>query len=80
MAVRKDKVEQGDASSGKQYTTSKGVPYRAMGIAEDVFVHPSSVLAGVNPPEYVVFLEIVRTSRVWIKGMTYPQLIASEMN
>ena len=39
-----------------------------MGIAEDVFIHPSSVLANEAPPEYVVFLETVRTSRVWIKG------------
>ena len=45
------------------------MPYRALGIPdEDVFVHPSSVLAGGPPPEYVVYLDVVRTSRVYIKG------------
>ena len=46
------------------------MPYRALGVPdEDVFLHPSSVLsAGGPPPEYVVFLEVVRTSRVYLKG------------
>ncbi|KAK0504014.1 P-loop containing nucleoside triphosphate hydrolase protein [Armillaria luteobubalina] len=68
VAVRKDRVEK--VSSGTQYASSKGVPYKAIGISEDVFIHPSSVLASKSPPEYVVFNEIVRTSRVWIKGVT----------
>ncbi|CCM01865.1 uncharacterized protein FIBRA_03936 [Fibroporia radiculosa] len=69
IAVRKDLV-QGGSASGEKYTTSKGVPYQAIGVTDDVFIHPSSVLAHVPPPDYVVFLEIVRTSRVWIKGLT----------
>ncbi|KAK0187982.1 P-loop containing nucleoside triphosphate hydrolase protein [Armillaria mellea] len=68
VAVRKDRVEK--ASSGAQYASSKDVPYRAIGIPEDVFIHPSSVLASKSPPEYVIFNEVVRTSRVWIKGVT----------
>lgn len=56
------------SSSGAQYATARGVPYKAVGIAEDVFVHPSSVVAGGPPPEYVVFSEVVRTTRLWIKG------------
>ena len=74
VAIRKDKVEKG-AASGDQYTTSRGVPYRAVGIDEDVFIHPSSVLANAPPPEFVVFLEVVRTSKVWIKGATSHFLI-----
>ncbi|KAI0651669.1 P-loop containing nucleoside triphosphate hydrolase protein [Trametes meyenii] len=71
VAVRKDVAQKGaNASAGTQYTTARGVPYQALGIAEDVFVHPASVLAGRPPPEYVVFLEVVRTSRVYIKGLT----------
>jgi len=69
VAVRKDIVQRIDAS-GEKYTTSKGVPYQALGVTEDVFIHPSSVLANGPPPDYVVFLEIIRTSRVWIKGLT----------
>ncbi|CAK5262755.1 unnamed protein product [Mycena citricolor] len=71
VAVRKDRLDKsGSGGSGAQYTTAKGVAYRAMGINEDVFIHPSSVLFNVSPPEYVVFSEVVRTSRLWIKGVT----------
>ncbi|KAF9816936.1 hypothetical protein IEO21_03810 [Rhodonia placenta] len=69
VAIRKDLVQR-TGLSGEKYTTSKGVPYQALGIAEDVFIHPSSVLANTPPPDYVVFLEVVRTSRVYIKGLT----------
>lgn len=67
VAVRKDGVSK-EHSNGHQYTTSRGVPYQAMGIAEDVFIHPSSVLFNMPPPDFVVFTETVRTSRVWMKG------------
>ncbi|GLB38537.1 putative helicase associated domain (HA2) Add an annotation [Lyophyllum shimeji] len=68
VAVRKDRIDPSSASA--QYSTSKGIPYRALGISEDVFIHPSSVLANTSPPEYVVFNEVIRTSRVWLKGLT----------
>ncbi|KAF7314366.1 hypothetical protein MKEN_00909300 [Mycena kentingensis (nom. inval.)] len=68
VAVRKDRLEK--SPSGIKFKTAKGVAYRAMGVAEDVFIHPSSVLANTEPPEYVVFTDLVRTSRVWIKGVT----------
>ncbi|KAG6868632.1 hypothetical protein C0993_000222 [Termitomyces sp. T159_Od127] len=68
VAIRKDRLD--PSSSSAQYATSKGIPYRALGITEDVFIHPSSILANTSPPEYVVFNEVVRTSRVWLKGLT----------
>ncbi|KAG6910680.1 hypothetical protein DXG01_008724 [Tephrocybe rancida] len=68
VAIRKDRIDPSSASA--QYSTSKGIPYRALGIAEDVFIHPSSVLANTSPPEYVIFNEVVRTSRIWLKGLT----------
>ncbi|KAK7056793.1 putative ATP-dependent RNA helicase DHR1 [Paramarasmius palmivorus] len=68
IAIRKDRIQ--PSSSGSQYTSSKGVPYKAMGIAEDVFIHPSSVLANASPPDFVVFSEVVRTTRIFIKGLT----------
>ncbi|KAF5382586.1 hypothetical protein D9615_002788 [Tricholomella constricta] len=68
VAVRKDRTD--PSSAGAQYATSKGVAYSALGISEDVFIHPSSVLAHMSPPEYVVFNEVVRTTRVWLKGLT----------
>ncbi|PFH53904.1 hypothetical protein AMATHDRAFT_136330 [Amanita thiersii Skay4041] len=69
VAVRRDKVVR-TGSAGAQYANAKGIPYRAMGIAEDVFIHPSSVLANRRPPEYLIYHEIVRTTKVWLKGLT----------
>ncbi|KAF7299047.1 hypothetical protein MIND_00853000 [Mycena indigotica] len=68
VAIRKDRLEK--TPSGIKFKTSKGVPYKAMGVTEDVFIHPSSVLATVEAPEYIVYSELVRTSRVWVKGVT----------
>lgn len=68
VAVRKDRVIQ-TSTTGVQFATSKGVAYRALRVEEDVFIHPSSILASSSPPEYVTFHEIVRTSRVWLKGI-----------
>lgn len=69
VAVRKDKVSK-DAATGQQYTTARGVAYSALGIDEDVFIHPSSMLAASEPPEFIVYLEVVRTTKVWLKGVT----------
>jgi len=69
VAVRKDRVE-GSSSTGAQFATSQGVPYKALGITEDVFIHPSSVLANMPPPEYIVFNEVVRSGRIWLKGLS----------
>lgn len=67
VAVRKDLTLEG-SGAGTQYATSSGVAYRALGIDDDVFIHPASVLFNRAPPDYVVFSEVVRTSRLWLKG------------
>jgi len=76
VAVRKDKV-QNTSISGVQFASTNGIPYRALGIQEDVFIHPSSLLASQSPPEYVVFTEIIRTSKPWMKGKL-PDLLDSQ--
>lgn len=68
MAVRKDVVEK--HLSSLQYKTSKGVPYRVFGVTEDVYLHPSSILINRPPPKYLIFIEIVQTSRLYLKGLT----------
>ncbi|KAG1790271.1 P-loop containing nucleoside triphosphate hydrolase protein [Suillus plorans] len=68
VAVRKDLIQKN--SSGRQFSTAKGVPYAAVGVPGDVFIHPTSVLANRPPPDYLVFSEVVQTSRTWIKGLT----------
>ncbi|KAF4617551.1 hypothetical protein D9613_006038 [Agrocybe pediades] len=69
VAVRKDLVDKNE-SSGTQYSTSKNVAYRALGIQEDVYIHPSSLLAGSSPPDFLVYHEVVRTAKVYLKGLT----------
>lgn len=68
VAIRKDLLEE---ATGNKLSTSKGVPYRTIGIDEDVFIHPSSVLFSASPPEYLVYHEVVRSSQVWIKGKRF---------
>jgi ATP-dependent RNA helicase DHX37/DHR1 len=67
VAIRKDLVET-DSTSGNKYATAKGVPYKAYRVQEDVFIHPSSVIFGSSPPDYLVYHEVVRTSQIWVKG------------
>ncbi|KAG1882630.1 P-loop containing nucleoside triphosphate hydrolase protein [Suillus subluteus] len=68
VAVRKDLIQK--SASGGKFSTAKGVPYAAVGVSGDVFIHPTSVLANRPPPDYLVFSEVVQTSRTWIKGLT----------
>ncbi|KAJ9094105.1 hypothetical protein QFC19_008057 [Naganishia cerealis] len=67
VAIRKDLTTKSSATGGK-FENTKGIPYKALGVPEDVFVHPSSGLSGGAPPDFVVFGEVVRTSKVWIKS------------
>ncbi|KAF8176995.1 P-loop containing nucleoside triphosphate hydrolase protein [Pholiota molesta] len=69
VAVRKDIVDKRQAS-GTQYSTAKGVAYQALGIQEDVYIHPSSLLIGAPPPDYLIYHEVIRTSRAYLKGLT----------
>ncbi|KAJ3513040.1 hypothetical protein NLJ89_g3170 [Agrocybe chaxingu] len=69
VAVRKDLVDSSE-TSGNKYATSKGVAYRALGVSEDVYIHPSSILFNFSPPDYVVYHEIVRTTQIFLKGLT----------
>ena len=66
VAIRKDLIEE---ATGNKLLTSKGVPYRAIGIEEDVFIHPSSVMFSASPPQYLVYHEVVRSNQVWLKGV-----------
>lgn len=67
VAVREDLV----LKKGVSYESTRGVAYRAVGLgSEPVFIHPSSALFHCAPPDFVVFSEIVRTSKPWMKGVT----------
>ncbi|KAG9051688.1 putative ATP-dependent RNA helicase DHR1 [Tulasnella sp. UAMH 9824] len=69
VAVRKDVADKALAT-GDKMRSCRNIAYRSMEIDEDVFIHPSSVIFHDTPPEWVVFQEVVRTSRVYVKGIT----------
>lgn len=71
VAVRKDLVQPSD-SNGNKYASCRGIAYQANGVAEDVFIHPSSVLFHKAPPDYIVFQEVIRGTKVWIKSRFIP--------
>lgn len=54
-----------------KFTSCRNVPYRSSSnVSEEVFIHPSSALFHRPPPDFIVFQEVVRTSRPWLKGVT----------
>lgn len=69
VAVRKDLVEKGTISYSKVDST-RGVPYRTAHIDEDLFIHPSSGLFHHSPPEFLVYQDVHRTTKVWLKTVT----------
>ena len=66
VAVRKDLLSKNP--EGSKYSSSRGIPYCALDVDEDVFIHPTSILFHSPPPDYVVYQEIVRSNRVWMKS------------
>ncbi|KAK9762360.1 putative ATP-dependent RNA helicase DHR1 [Basidiobolus ranarum] len=66
VAIRKDLVT--NEKSG--FSSTRGVPYVTMWSEEDVFIHPSSVLYHSKPPDMIVYQELQRTSKIWLKGIT----------
>ncbi|KAH7873113.1 uncharacterized protein C8R40DRAFT_1071095 [Lentinula edodes] len=79
--LTKDRIDK-TAASGVQYASAQSVAYKALGITGDVFIHPSSVLFKYTPPEYLIFNEVMRTSQVWLKGLTVinPAWLSSQKN
>ncbi|CAG8619606.1 10750_t:CDS:10, partial [Cetraspora pellucida] len=65
VAIRKDVAD----GTMKTYSSTRGIAYSTMWADEDVFVHPSSVLYHEKPPDFVVYQELQRTNKVWMKGI-----------
>lgn len=68
VAVRKDLVDKSNPISYAKVTSTRGVPYRAFGVDEDLFIHPSSGVFHSSPAEFVVFQDLHRTTKVWMKS------------
>ncbi|GAA5901715.1 ATP-dependent RNA helicase ECM16 [Sporobolomyces salmoneus] len=70
IAIRKDIADKSSSVSYHKVASTRGIPYRTFGIEEDLFVHPSSNLFHGAPPEFLVFQELHRTHKVWLKSLT----------
>ncbi|GAA5990956.1 hypothetical protein JCM11641_007445 [Rhodosporidiobolus odoratus] len=70
VAIRKDLADESSNISYSKVASTRGVPYRAFGIDEDLFIHPSSNLFHNAPPDFIVFNELHRTHKVWLKTIT----------
>ncbi|GAA6009925.1 hypothetical protein JCM11491_000868 [Sporobolomyces phaffii] len=70
IAIRKDIADKSSSVSYHKVASTRGIPYRTFGIEEDLFVHPSSNLFHGPPPEFIVFQELHRTHKVWLKSLT----------
>ena len=86
VAVRADVVgapEAEERATGGKLTSTRGVPYVALGVPGAVYIHPSSALYGRPPPEWLVFGEVHQSApklaapdddtpppRVWLKTLT----------
>ncbi|GAA5964446.1 hypothetical protein JCM3765_006281 [Sporobolomyces pararoseus] len=70
IAIRKDIADKSSSVSYHKVASTRGIPYRTFGIEEDLFVHPSSNLFHGPPPEFLVFQELHRTHKVWLKSLT----------
>ncbi|CAG8615222.1 8375_t:CDS:10 [Paraglomus brasilianum] len=65
VAIRKGLLDK----TANTYSSTRGIAYRIMLTDEDVYIHPSSVLYHQKPPDFVVYQELQRTSKVWMKGV-----------
>ncbi|GAA5917841.1 hypothetical protein JCM6882_000837 [Rhodosporidiobolus microsporus] len=70
VAIRKDLVDKSNNISYAKVASTRGVPYRAFGIDEDLFIHPSSNLFHNAPSDFIVYNELHRTHKVWLKTIT----------
>ncbi|TIC18586.1 P-loop containing nucleoside triphosphate hydrolase protein [Wallemia mellicola] len=69
VAVRKDLVEETE-NSGKKFQSCRNIPYKAVGIDQDVYIHPSSTIFNGEPPGFITYTEIIQTSQPYMKGIT----------
>ncbi|GAA98791.1 uncharacterized protein L969DRAFT_532109 [Mixia osmundae IAM 14324] len=70
IAVRKDLLSSSAGSVKATTESCRGIAYRALGINEDVYVHPTSVLYSRPPPEFLCYQEVFTTNQTWLKGLT----------
>lgn len=70
VAVRKDLVDKSSSLSYAKVASTRGVPYLAFGVEEDLFIHPSSGVFHSSSAEFIIFQDLHRTTKVWMKSLS----------
>ncbi|GET03929.1 P-loop containing nucleoside triphosphate hydrolase protein [Rhizophagus clarus] len=66
VAIRKGLIDK----SSKTFSSTRNVEYCTMWGDDIAFIHPTSILYHNKPPDFVVYQELHKTSKVWMKGVT----------
>lgn len=67
IAVRADIAEK----KPQTYLSGRNVPYRLSTTTADLaYIHPSSALFHRSPPDFIVYTELHRTAKDWMRGIT----------
>ncbi|KAI9304037.1 P-loop containing nucleoside triphosphate hydrolase protein [Cunninghamella echinulata] len=69
VAIRQDVIDT-EGGKGVSFKNSNNVPYKLMWSDEVAYIHPSSVLYGQPPPPILVYSELFKGGRTWLKGVT----------
>jgi ATP-dependent RNA helicase DHX37/DHR1 len=69
VAMRQDVLDT-EGGKGLSFKNSNNVPYKLMWSNEIAYIHPSSILYGQAPPPVLVYSELFKGGRNWLKGVT----------
>lgn len=69
VAIRQDVLDTG-GGKGKKLKHSRHVVYRLMWSDEEAFIHPTSTLFSQEPPAMLVYSELYKGTKTWLKGVT----------
>lgn len=69
VAIRLDVLETG-GGKGTKYKNSRNVVYKLLWSDDEAFIHPSSILYSQEPPAMLVYSELYKGGKTWLKGVT----------
>ncbi|KAI9361067.1 P-loop containing nucleoside triphosphate hydrolase protein [Pilaira anomala] len=69
VAIRQDVLDTG-GGKGLRYKNAKNVVYRLLWSDEEAFIHPGSILYSQEPPAMLVYSELYKGGKNWLKGLT----------
>ncbi|KAI8986924.1 P-loop containing nucleoside triphosphate hydrolase protein [Pilobolus umbonatus] len=69
VAMRQDVLETG-GGKGQKFKTAKNVVYKLLWNDEEAFIHPNSILYYQEPPAMLVYTEVFKGGKNWLKGVT----------